>query len=50
MSRKKLPPEETKIKISICLSQKLNKELEKLTHNKSKYIEDLLKKYIGNGN
>lgn len=46
MSRKKLPPGEGKVKISISIANELNKDLESITHNKSKYIEDLIIKDI----
>lgn len=42
MSRKKLPQSEKKIKISISISQDLNKKLETKTYNKSKFIEELI--------
>lgn len=42
MSRKKLPIGEGKIKISISLDRDINIKLEKLTNNKSKFIEKLI--------
>ena len=44
MGRKKLPQEELKSRISITISKELNADLESLTNNKSKYIEELLEK------
>lgn len=46
MSKKKLPIEETKVKISITLSRELNRRIEKINQNKSKIIETILSKYI----
>jgi hypothetical protein len=46
MSRKKIPEHAKKIKISISISQELNSELEIITYNKSRYIEELLEKSI----
>lgn len=43
MSKKQIPLEERKIKISITIDRKLNEKLENNTNNKSKFIEDLLK-------
>ena len=43
MSKKQIPFEERKIKISITSDRKLNEKLENNTNNKSKFIEDLLK-------
>ena len=43
MSRKKIPESEKRIKISISINQDLNKKLEALTYNKSKFIEELIK-------
>lgn len=48
MSRPKLPKEELKIKVSITISKIVNSELEKITNNKSKFIEDLLFEFIKN--
>lgn len=42
MSRKKLPLNERKIKLSISIDNDLNKKLMKITNNKSKFIERLL--------
>lgn len=46
MGRKKLPTKELKSRISITISQELNTDLELLTNNKSKYIEELIIKDI----
>ena len=46
MGRPKLPKEEKKIKLSITLTNETNLKLEKLTNNKSKFIEDLINKII----
>lgn len=43
MSKKQIPLEERKIKISITIDRKLNEKLENNTNNKSKFIENLLK-------
>ncbi len=42
MSRKKLPPNEKKVKLSISIDNAMNTKLIKLTNNKSKFIEKLL--------
>jgi hypothetical protein len=42
MSKKPLPIEEKKIKVSITIDRKVNEKLEAMINNKSKYIEDLL--------
>ena len=44
MSRKTLPLEERKVKIGISLDRKLNDILENKIYNKSKYIEELIRK------
>lgn len=46
MARPKLSKEEKKIKVSITLSNDINLKLEKLTNNKSKFIEDLIKNIL----
>jgi len=46
MGRPKLPKDDKKIKLSITLSNEVNLKLEKLTNNKSKFIEELIKKII----
>jgi len=46
MSKKSLPIEETKIKLSITLSRELNNKLRCLSKNKSKLIESILSKHI----
>ena len=46
MSKKKLPTEQTKIKVSITLSRELNAKLDNIAENKSKLIESILLKYI----
>jgi len=43
MARPKLLKDEKKIKLSITLSKDVNLILEKLTKNKSKFIEELIK-------
>ena len=43
MARPKLPKEDKKVKISITLSKETNFKLEKITNNKSKFIEELIK-------
>jgi hypothetical protein len=42
MGRKKIPTEEKKVKISITIDASLNKKLDAITYNKSKFIEDIL--------
>ena len=42
MSRKKLPHEERKVKLSISIDRLLIKEVEGFINNKSKYIESLI--------
>jgi hypothetical protein len=44
MSRKKIKPENKKIKFSITIDPILFNELNKLYDNKSKYIEKLIEK------
>ena len=44
MSRKKLPIDELKVKVSITIDRELNNELEAITNNKSRYIEELITK------
>lgn len=44
MSRKQLPLEERKVKIAISLDRNINQILENKVFNKSKYIEDLIRK------
>lgn len=46
MSKKTLPLEERKIKISITIDRNLNSKLEDKTNNKSRYIEELLNKEL----
>lgn len=46
MSKKPLPLEDRKIKLSITIDRKLNEKLEKKIKNKSKYIEELLVKAL----
>lgn len=43
MPRPKIKNEDKKIKVSITLSKEINNKLEKLTNNKSNFIEDLIK-------
>ena len=42
MSRKKLKPEELKVKLSIRINSELSNVITKLISNKSKYIEYLI--------
>jgi hypothetical protein len=42
MSRPKLIELDKKIKLSITISREVNKKLEKLTNNKSKFIEEII--------
>lgn len=44
MSKKELPIEERKVKLSITIDRKLNQLIESKITNKSKYIEELIKK------
>ena len=46
MGRKKIPLEEKKVKISITIDAELNKKIDAITYNKSKFIEDLVIKHI----
>jgi hypothetical protein len=48
--RPKLKENEKRVKISITLSQEINKRLEKDIVNKSKLIEKLLSNYYGDKN
>jgi hypothetical protein len=48
MGRKKIPLEEKKVKISITIDAELNKKIDAITYNKSKFIEDLVIKKINN--
>lgn len=45
MGKKALPPEELKIKMSISLDRELVNYMKKITNNKSKFIEQLLRDY-----
>ena len=49
MSRPKLKKESKKIKLSITIDPKVNMLLEKVTDNKSSFIEDLIKNKLLNG-
>lgn len=49
MGRKKLPEEVKKIKFSISLDIELHKEIERLYKNRSKFIEDSIRKNLNNG-
>ena len=42
MSRPKLKENDKKVKVSVTLSRKVNDDLELLTNNKSKLIEELI--------
>jgi metal-responsive CopG/Arc/MetJ family transcriptional regulator len=46
MGRKKIPLEEKKVKISITIDVELNKKIDAITYNKSKFIEELVIKYM----
>lgn len=46
MSRNKKEKEKHKVRFGISISPEINKALEVLMMNKSKLIEDLLKKYL----
>lgn len=46
MSKKPLPIEERKVKLSITIDNKLNLKLEQQIKNKSKFIEELLFKAL----
>jgi hypothetical protein len=45
MGRPKLKKEEKKTKLGISISKESNQKLEKLTNNKSGFIENLIKNY-----
>ena len=46
MSRKSLPKSEKKVLTAISLSRENNEFLNKITHNKSKFIDELVSNYI----
>jgi hypothetical protein len=46
MSRTKLPELERKVKIGISINRELNELIDKTTHNKSKFIEELIIKHF----
>ena len=46
MSKKEIPVEERKVKLSITIDRELNEKLKNNTNNKSKFIEDLLKEKL----
>ena len=46
MSRKKLPTEELKVKVSVTIDREVNNEIELFINNKSRYIEELIIKDI----
>lgn len=48
MSKKSLPIEERKIKLSITIDRNINNILQTKFNNKSKYIEELIKKDLKN--
>lgn len=48
MSRKKLPAGIKKVSTAFCISKESNEFLNKITHNKSKFVEELIKKYMEN--
>lgn len=50
MGRPKLKNEEKKIKLSITLDRYIDDKLKSITNNKSKFIAELLIKYVNNGN
>jgi len=50
MGRPKLKEKDKKIKLSITLSKEISRTLDYKTSNKSKFIEELLKKELYNGN
>jgi hypothetical protein len=50
MSRPKLKQEDKKIKVSITINRETNQKLEKITNNKSSFIEKLIINFIDNEN
>ena len=44
MSRPKINESDKKIQLSITISREVSRKLDKLTNNKSKFIEDLILK------
>jgi metal-responsive CopG/Arc/MetJ family transcriptional regulator len=50
MGRPKLKQEDKKVKLSITLDKKINLELDVISNNKSKFIEELIINYLKNGN
>ena len=49
MARPKLKQEDKKVKLSITLDKKINLELDVISNNKSKFIEELILNYLKNG-
>jgi hypothetical protein len=49
MGRPKLKQEDKKVKLSITLDKKINLELDVISNNKSKFIEELIINYLKNG-
>jgi hypothetical protein len=46
MGRPKLKKSDKKVKLGITISREINAELETITNNKSKFIEELLIQYL----
>lgn len=46
MGRPKLKEKDKKTKLGITISREINKQLDKETSNKSKFIEELLEEYF----
>lgn len=46
MSKKKLQPEERKIKLSISIDNLIYKNMNLITNNRSKFIEELIREYL----
>lgn len=50
MARPKIPKEKRKVILGVTISNHLSELLKKETHNKSKFIEDLLENYFNRKN
>lgn len=46
MGRKKIPNNEKKAKISITIDAELNKKIDVIAYNKSKFIEEILINFL----
>ena len=46
MSRPKLPKLDKKVKLGITISREINNKIEKISHNKSAFIEHVIQAYF----